>query len=117
MYKQVFASGYTILLKMDFDLISHMNVDELKKYLRLRALKVSGRKEELVARVFYAVERNVSQSRQLEEELNKEYQYKLTLDEVTIPDPYCIVDGWFNEQDGIKFWRMLLYPDIFNYLP
>ena len=33
-------------------MISRMNVDELKKYLRLRALKVSGRKEELVARVF-----------------------------------------------------------------
>ena len=30
-----------------------MNVDELKKYLRLRALKVCGRnEEELIARVF-----------------------------------------------------------------
>ena len=30
---------------MDYDMISRLNVDELKKYLRLRALKVSGRKE------------------------------------------------------------------------
>ena len=44
---------------MDFDLISRMNVDELKKYLRLRALKVSGRKEDLVSCVFSAVESNV----------------------------------------------------------
>ena len=27
---------------MDYDMISRMNVDDLKKYLRLRALKVSG---------------------------------------------------------------------------
>ena len=97
MYKQqVFASGYTIYLKMDFDVISRMNVDELKKYLRLQALEASGRKEELVARVFSAVERNVQPVKtatEIEEELIKEYQYKLTLDEVTIPDPYCIVDG------------------------
>ena len=73
---------------MDFDLISRMNVEELKKYLRLRALRVSGRKEELVARVFSAVERNVQPVKtatEIEEELSKEYQYKLTLDEVTIP--------------------------------
>ena len=40
---------------MDYDMISRMNVDELKKYLRLRALKVIGRKEELVSRVLSAL--------------------------------------------------------------
>ena len=103
---------------MDYDMISRMNVDELKKYLRLRALKVSGRKEELVARVFSAVENNVQpvkSATEIEEEIRMEYQYKLKLD-VTIPDPYFIADGWFNEQDGMKFWPMVLYPDIFNYL-
>ena len=57
---------------MDYDMISRMNVDELKKYLRLRALKVSGRKEELVARVFAAVENNVQpvkSATEIEEEI------------------------------------------------
>ena len=39
---------------MDFDLISKMKAEELKTFLRLRGLKVSGKKEELVARVFAA---------------------------------------------------------------
>ena len=36
-----------------------MKVEELKNFLRLHGLKVSGRKEELVARVFVAIENNV----------------------------------------------------------
>ena len=37
---------------MDYDMVSSMGVEELKKYLRLRGLRVTGRKQELVARVF-----------------------------------------------------------------
>ena len=44
---------------MEFDMVSKMKVDELKMYLRLRNLKVSGKKEELVARVFSASEMNI----------------------------------------------------------
>ena len=43
---------------MNYDMIFRMNVEELKKYLRLGALRVSGRKQELVARVFAAVAEN-----------------------------------------------------------
>ena len=39
--------------------MSKMKVQELKIYLRMRSLKVSSRKEELVARVFAASENNV----------------------------------------------------------
>ena len=49
--------GYFI--EMDYNMISGMNVEELKRYLRLRALRVTGRKQELVARVFSAVENEV----------------------------------------------------------
>ena len=100
-------------------MISRMNVDELKKYLRLRALKVSGRKEELVARVFSTVEnivQPVKSATEIEEEIRAEYQHKLKLDEIVIPDLYVLADGWLNENDGMKLWPMLLYPDIFNYL-
>ena len=44
---------------MDFDMVSKMKTDELKMYLRLRGLKVKGRKAELVSRVFSACENNV----------------------------------------------------------
>ena len=40
-------------------MISKMQVEELKEFLRLRGLAVHGRKEELVARVFVAHENNV----------------------------------------------------------
>ena len=44
---------------MDFGTISKGKVQELKSFLRLRGLNLSGRKEELIARVFVAYENNV----------------------------------------------------------
>ena len=44
---------------MDFEMISKMKVEELKIYLKLRGLKVSGTKKELIARVFVAGENDV----------------------------------------------------------
>ena len=44
---------------MDFDLISKIKAVELKTFLRLRGLKVSGKKEELVARLSVAAENDV----------------------------------------------------------
>ena len=41
------------------NIISKMVVDESKDFLRLRGLKVAGRKEEPVARVFVACENTV----------------------------------------------------------
>lgn len=39
---------------MEIDAVSNMKVDELKNYLRVRGLKCSGKKEELVARIVAA---------------------------------------------------------------
>ena len=33
-----------------------------------------------------------------------------------IPDPFKIIHGWMEEEEGLIFWPMLTYPDIFNYL-
>ena len=35
---------------------------------------------------------------------------------MAIPVPHWISEGWVDEKDGIKFWPMVLYPDIFHYL-
>ena len=37
---------------MDYDMVNKMKVDELKMYLRLRGIRVTGKKAELVSRVF-----------------------------------------------------------------
>ena len=45
---------------MDYDLVAKMHENDLKNYLKVRGLKVSRNKNELVARVFSAIENNVS---------------------------------------------------------
>ena len=44
---------------MDLEIISSMKMDELKNFLRLHGLRVNGRKNKLIARVFLAFENNV----------------------------------------------------------
>ena len=44
---------------IDLARISEMKVEELKNFLLLRGLGVTGKKRELVARVFVAAENNV----------------------------------------------------------
>ena len=104
---------------MDIDLIEKMKVEELKSYLRLRGLKVTGNKKALIARVFIAAENNVQpvlSAVEVEEQLRDEHSDKLKIDGLQIPDPNKIPHGWMKESEGIIFWPMLLYPDIFHWL-
>ena len=85
----------------------------------IRGLKISWRKKEVVARVFAASENFVKPIKtavEVEADLKIEYLAKLKIDDRNIPDPFKIPHGWMNEDQGMKFWPMLLYPDIFNYL-
>ena len=69
-------------------------------------LKVSGRKEELVARVFAAKEKNVQPikpSQEVEMEVHKVYVQKLILNYYVIPDPFHL-DNWRSEVNGICLW-------------
>ena len=106
---------------MDADLskLSRMKVDELKSFLRLRGLKTTGKKEELVARVFVAIENDVPLIKTAEEvefEIVTDYKAKLEVGRKTLPDPFGITNGWMNEEDGTVFWPVTLYPDIYNFL-
>ena len=72
---------------MYYDLISKMSLGELKKYLRIRGLKVNGRKHELVARVFAASENGVKPVKtavKVEADLKTEHLAKLNLAKLTI---------------------------------
>ena len=86
------------------------------KLLRIRDLKVNRRKNELTARVFAASEDGVKPIKtavEVDTDLKTEYLAKLKIADRNIPDPFKIPHGWINEDEGIKFWPMLLYPDIF----
>ena len=111
--------NFITLLKMDYDLVAKMHVNELKNYLKVRGLKISANKNELVARIFSTMENNVmpvKTAAEVEENLTKEYEKKLRVDDRLIPDPLKIPHGWLEEDEGMTFLPMLLYPDIFNYL-
>ena len=51
----------------------------------------------------------------VEADLKSEYLTKLKIDNRNIPGPLKILHGRMNEDEGMKFWLMLLYPDIFNF--
>ena len=104
---------------MDMSKITGMKVEKLKNYLRLRGLKVSGKKEELIARVFVASENDVQivkTAEEVQQEIAKEYQNKLVIGKEAIPDPFTMKEGWIDEQAGVMFWPTTWYPDIFNFL-
>eukprot|EP00795_Rhopilema_esculentum_P010036 gene10036-biopygen12701 len=69
-----------------------------------RGLKVSGRKEELVARVFAAAENDVKPietAEEIEQEMQDEYMRKLVFKDYVIPDPFHL-DGWLTEEEAIR---------------
>ena len=75
-------------------------------YLHLRGLKVTGKKAVLVARAFSALENNVAvikTAEEVEAELKQEYDDKLKLDEMNIPDPFKLNNGWLDEEEGIAY--------------
>ena len=94
---------------MDYETISKMKV-ELKDFLRLRGLKVTGKKCELVSRVFIAVENNVAilkTAEEIEGELSDEYSMKLTYGGTTFPDPFKEEGNWISEEEGIGLWPLI----------
>ena len=96
-----------------------MHVNELKNHLKVRGLKISGNKNELVARVFSAMENNVMPVKtavEVEKDLKKEYEKKLRVDDRLIFDPFKIPHRWLEKNQGMAFLSMLFYPDIINYL-
>ena len=101
-------------------MVEKMTVWDLKNYLRLRDLKVSGRKPELVARVFAGMENNVlpkkSSAEEVDDQLRADYQAKLLVDDTVIPDPNCLKSGWLGEVDGARLWPCVVSTDLFNFL-
>ena len=45
---------------MDYEMLNKMKIEKLKNFLRLRGLKVTGKKEILIATAFCAIENSVT---------------------------------------------------------
>ena len=113
------SESATKLASMDINMLSKMKVEELKTFLRLRGLKVSGKKQELVARVFITIESGIEvlpTALEMEKQLSAEYAEKFQIDGTIIPDPFALEDGWLDEDSGMKYYPPTTYPDICNYL-
>ena len=96
-----------------------MKVEELKNYLKICDLKIKWTKKELVARIFAATENGVQPVKtevEVESDLITDYKNKLTISDFPIPEPFKIPHWWMEVDEGISFWPMLSYPDIFNFL-
>ena len=95
---------------MDFDMLNEMKAEELKNYLLLRGLKVTGKKAVLVPRAFYAFENNVAvikTAEEVEAELKQQCDDKLKLDEMNITDPFKLNNGWLDEEERIAYWPIV----------
>ena len=106
-------------IKMNYEMLSKMSVRELNNYLQVRGLNVSGKKEELIARVFVAVDNNVQPIKttvEVDGDLALCYRNKLNVDGKNIPYPIKIMHGCKDEYEGVIFWPMVTFPDIFTYL-
>ena len=92
-------------------MLNSMKIEKMKNFLRFQELKVTGKKEILVARAFCAVENNVTlvkAAQELESQLKEDYSKKLELESCTWPDPFKLENGWMEEENGIAYWQMRL---------
>ena len=85
---------------MDYGLLEKMKVKELKNYLKIRGLKVTRIKKELIVRVFATSENGVQPVKaavELESDLITDYKNKLKVHDFPIPEPFKILHGWMEE--------------------
>ena len=82
---------------MDYDLVAKMHVNELKNYLKVCKLKISGNKNELVSCAFSTAENvvPVKTAVEVEKDLKRKYERKLKEDDRLIPYLLKIPDDWF----------------------
>lgn len=104
---------------LSLDEIKMWNVEALKAFCRQRNLKLSGRKAELVARVFAASEMNVKIEPTAEERCREVQEAKsklLKTPDGILPDPDGLKDCWLTEGEGITTWPPIYLSDITIFL-
>ena len=92
-----------------------MKVEELKNYLEIRGLKVTGTKNELVV-LSICCQWKWNSTCKNSGRNGVWFENKLKIDDIPILDPSKIPHGWMEEDEGMTSWPVLSYPDIFNFL-
>ena len=92
-----------------------MKVEELKNYLEIRGLKVTGTKNELVV-LSICCQWKWNSTCKNSGRNGVWFKNKLKIDDIPILDPSKIPHGWMEEDEGMTSWPVLSYPDIFNFL-
>lgn len=105
---------------ISIDEIRLWTVSALKDFLRSRNLKVSGRKEELVALVYAAkimpaFAPPATSSAEAAAEKKEEYEDLLKTPNGSLPDPRSLTN-WLSEEKGVQKWPPTMAFDIGNYL-
>ena len=104
---------------LTYNEVNSWRSDALKLYCRQRGLKVSGSKQELVARVFAASEMGIPVQPTDEERIATTANEKARLLDLgsgsSLPDPSTLKD-WLRESDAITSWPPIFLSDITVFL-
>ena len=49
----------------------------------------------------------IKTAEEVQADLNQEYDDKLKLDEMNIPDPFKLNNGWLDEEERIAYWPIV----------
>ena len=85
---------------MDYGLLENMKVKELNNYWKIRGLKVTRIKNELIVRVFATSENGVQPVKaavELKLDLITDYQNERKVHDFPIPEPFKKLHGWIEE--------------------
>ena len=95
---------------MTVDKFKMWKVGALKDYLSRKGIKTTGKKDDLVARAFYAWENNLPDTKTAEEVrfiLASEYQQCLHVEGVQLPDPLELKTNWQGEKVAMEKWHVI----------
>ena len=105
--------------QLSFDEINTWRMDALKQFLKKQGLKVSGKKEDLVAHVFAAAEQNMPVCLDVASRVSQmqcERESLLKTPEGVVLDPSELHNGWIGELNGMTKWPPILLSDITLYI-
>ncbi|XP_078661228.1 uncharacterized protein LOC144905429 [Branchiostoma floridae x Branchiostoma belcheri] len=102
--------------------IGHWKVPALKAFLSVRGLKTSGKKADLQALAYSAVQLRIPENPDaVEEDRARSVEYaellKIKDKGIKLPDPLVdLAEGWVGEKDGVKEWPPVSYFEIAQWL-
>ncbi|XP_069127476.1 uncharacterized protein [Argopecten irradians] len=98
--------------------VSMWKLDALKDFLSQRGLATKGAKDELVSLCFAAQKLSIQKlpsASEIHTQNQTGYSKLLTIDDITIKDPFQTFDGWRDEKTAISQWPPVFCSDIVKF--